>query len=338
MNDSPETILDSAGEPLLAAIRDADTDVFLSSPYVSRGVATQLANLARISRAHWRLLTNVNVAAIANGYLSTSGLRELLAAGVTVRHLPNLHAKAQIVDTFGIVGSANLTNAGLALGAGRNAELSVLLAPHQVSATRATLALWWDESENVDESALKWAESLAAALPSSEIPPRSSPVRSLELEVEQLLADARDSKRALWIKAQYGAPYPDLWRGPHWFSNPGPGKPSLTAGDLVLIYAKEIHGCYAVVEITNDAVYDPDFVSKNSGGNRDIGMRWPWVNRTRPRFTPDNLSVVGLDQIGVSPHALQGGRKRLTHNEFACGVRSLGRHTRDRDRSQNIHF
>ncbi|MGW6035043.1 phospholipase D-like domain-containing protein [Gordonia terrae] len=323
MDPSPETIIDSAGAPLFAAIRDADTDVFLSSPYVSRGVATQLANLARTSRAHWRLLTNVNVAAIANGYLSTSGLRELIAAGITVRHLPNLHAKAQIVDTFGIVGSANLTNAGLALGAGRNAEASVVLAPHQVSATRAMLALWWDDSEIVDESALERAESLAAALPSARKPSRSSPARTLELDVEHLLADARDADRSLWIKAQSGAPYPDRWRVPHWFSNPGPGKPSLKAGDLVLIYAKNIHGCYAVVEITDDAVHDPDFVSRNSGGNRDIGMRWPWVNRTRPRFTPDTLSVVGMDQIGVSPFALQGGRKRLTHNEFACAVRSL---------------
>lgn len=209
---------------------------------------------------------------MAGGYPSPDGLGRLIEANVIVRDMSNLHAKAYIADEFGLLGSANLTGAGMALITQKNAELSTVLSPQAVLSARSLCRCGGIHLIVVDD-ALSVAEAQAAEMPSSPAASVDRPQTSPALEVERLLAEARATEGALWIKAQSDAPRPDQWRKPYWFSNPGPGKPSLEAGDLALIYAKGIHGCYAVVEITDTATFDPDYVTENSGGDPEIGKR-----------------------------------------------------------------
>lgn len=127
------TVLLTTAEPeLMAAAKDAADLVALASPFVSIGVAQQLAREATRSVATWSLLTRLDPFAVAGGYLSTDGLRLLLEAGVEVRNAPRLHAKVYLVDReFGIVGSANLTGSGLGGSPNANLELSHRLDPPQ---------------------------------------------------------------------------------------------------------------------------------------------------------------------------------------------------------------
>jgi phosphatidylserine/phosphatidylglycerophosphate/cardiolipin synthase-like enzyme len=216
MSQASESVSTKAGDLLFAALNGASTDVFLSSPYLTKDVASRLASCARASTAHWRLLVCLDPVAIAGGFLSTGGLRELLNAGVMIRSVPHLHAKSYLIDfRCGLVGSANLTASGLGLATKPNAELSISLTPPQVSAARSQLALWWDTSVAVDEPAIAFAEETAAALPPA-APAHIDPTLpdALTLQTEQLLAEARDQGRELWMKAQWGAAHPDQWRQP----------------------------------------------------------------------------------------------------------------------------
>jgi phosphatidylserine/phosphatidylglycerophosphate/cardiolipin synthase-like enzyme len=135
---------------------------------------------------------------------------------VMIRSVPHLHAKSYLIDLrCGLVGSANLTASGLGLATKANAELSISLTPPQVAAARSQLALWWDISAAVDEPAIAFAEETASALPPA-APAHIDPTLpdALTLQTEQLLAEARDQARELWMKAQWGAAHPDQWRQP----------------------------------------------------------------------------------------------------------------------------
>lgn len=312
-----------AGSSLFEALRSARSGVSLSSPYLTVDVAHKISMIARGHEATWRLLTKLDPVALAGGYLSAAGLRSLLRADVSVRTHPRLHAKVYLADDFGLAGSANLTSSGLGLTARHNAELSVsLIAPEIIEAGRI-YDEWWSSATEVDEAALLRAEELASALPAT---PKSATVDAQETTdaaVERILTDARDPSRTLWIKAQNGAPSLEQWRHPHWFSSPARGRPRFAPGDLVLIFAKEARGAYAVLEVAGSASFDPDFVTVNSNGESWIGERWPWVTKTIPRIVPSELIVVTREQLGISPHSLQGGHKVLSLNEFATGVRAL---------------
>lgn len=120
------SLLTIAERELMDALRSASHRVSLASPFLSIRVAKQLADIANASTARRSLLTRLDAAAAAGGYLSTDGLRTLINAGVTIRHAPRLHAKVYLTDDrFGIVGSANLTGPGLGGFADPNLEMSV---------------------------------------------------------------------------------------------------------------------------------------------------------------------------------------------------------------------
>ena len=70
--------------------------------------------MQRGSCARGRLITALNVAAIEGGYLDPDGVEEFLVGGFAVRSLRNLHAKILLADdSWGLVGSGNLTVAGV---------------------------------------------------------------------------------------------------------------------------------------------------------------------------------------------------------------------------------
>ncbi|MGW0249878.1 phospholipase D family protein [Nocardia goodfellowii] len=310
------------------ALASAKRDVFLASPYLTIDLASRLAERAS-SKVKWRFITCLNPVATANGYLSIEGLQRLLDAGVQIGHHPRLHAKAYIVDEdFGLVGSANLTGVGLGTHTTSNAELSVLLDGEAIQETRRILVSWWTD-DLVDSDRLAQLAAEAADLPKAVryVPTNLGKAAPTGRDVEQLLADARDPERTLWVKAQHHDPYLDGWREHGWFSSSKRGKPGFRQGDLVLIYSKEAHGCYAVVEIADEPTFDPDYVAARSDLPDDTGERWPWVNTTLPRLVPAELEVVTYQEIGFSPQGLQGGHKRLTLSEFAMAVRVLAERT-----------
>lgn len=304
---------------LIDAIAGAKRDVVLVSPFLTMPVARELKRIKRASTAKWTLLTNLDPLAVAARVLSTNGLVDLLEAGVQVMHLPALHAKVFLADdSFGVVGSANLTGAGLGSAARSNVELSVRLRPDDVTDLRTTTASWIGAAEALTVREARRVEELARRIP--------RPPSRLTEDLEPATPPVSDGLPAvpaevsLWAKAQFGAPDWEQWRSPHWFSSRGDRRPGFAPGDLVVIYAKDAHDCYAVVEVTDEPTLDPEFVTDH----RDNGERWPWVNRTRPFLVPADGVTVSPLELGFTGQGLQGGHKRLDLSQFLTALDALG--------------
>lgn len=315
-------IVSVADELLLEELSKTSGDVVLVSPYLSFSVCGRIANLASKAAGNWRLITRRDPAAVNSGHLNVPGLRELLSAGVTLEHVDRLHAKAFLAgDDFGLVGSANLTERGLGSGHYPNVELGVRLAPAEVVATRSIITNWTcmpltladlDELEEEAKHLAKPARSRRAT-PEVDLP-----------NIDRLLADASDG-RTLWMKAEYGRRDPRRYRGEAWFASPGPTrKPSFKPGDLALIYAQSVHACYAVVEITDQPVFNPGFLLAE-GASATEAARWPWISHTLPRLVSNARATVTTAEVGVSARALQNGHVRVSLAGFATAVRALER-------------
>lgn len=298
----------------------------LVSPFLTMPIARELKRLHRESRADWTLITRLDPHAVAARVLSTNAVIDLIEDGVHVHDLPGLHAKVFLVDDdFAVVGSANLTGPGLGSAPRSNTELSVQLEPAQIPALAATVASWGYTARPVTIHDVRQVEEAARRLPRP-----SSPVPDLEpaLRPQPVLLPAIPADVSLWAKAQFGPPDWDQWRHPHWFSSRGDRRPGFAPGDLVVIYAKDAHACYAVVEVTDGPVLDPEFVTRH----RDNGERWPWVNRTRPFLVPDDGITVSPIELGFTGQGLQGGHKRLDLSQFLTAVDALSPEpTADRD-------
>lgn len=318
-------IVDEMGSELYEAL-DADPgQVTLASPFLSYAVAKELAARAADSEYYWYLLTRLDAHAAAGGYLSIAGLGLLLDAGVEIRNCTGLHAKAFVVGRrFAMVGSGNLTNAGLGFAQPSNRELAVRLPRSEVRRVQRILDEWWDEGSDVGADKLTALQKQVDSLPR---PPRGSHTpgelsnQDLAAVVEQILGDARDTDAGLWIKAVDGTPVPRDWDPDGWFSSHSGNRPGFAPGDLVLLYSKEQGGCVGVLEVLDEPAHDPEFVSEQIGV--ESGQRWPWVNTARPRLMPLADVVVSGDEMGVKRHGLQGGRMHIGLTEFAGVVRAL---------------
>ena len=151
------------------------------------------------------------------------------------------------------------------------------------------------------------------------------PVSALHL-AEQLLVDARDPDRSLWLTLEYGQPGLDNWRKQFRFASPKKGKPGFSPLDLVVICAKDTHDCYAVAEVTSDPEFQPaDYAAWTAAQDPGALERWPWINRTVPRLVPSTLMELKLDELGVKGQGLQNGDVRLEFDQFTAAVRGLAR-------------
>ncbi|MCR6647271.1 MAG: phospholipase D-like domain-containing protein [Cellulomonas sp.] len=312
-----DTVLTAAHDSLLELTADSPGDVRLASPFVSLPVATTLAARAASSPVSWSLLTNLDPVAIANGYLSPNGLRRLLDAGVAVRSHPSLHAKVYLAGSRGMTGSGNLTHAGLGVGSKPNLELSVMLAQDQVKAAEVAFDGWWNASVVVNEATLGDAEAHARKVPTV-VPPSPPPGRANVAQVAaELLAEARHVN--LWAKAVYGDAEAN-WEGDDlWIASSKRGRPTFAPGDLVLIYAKDLHVCDAIVEITAEAIWAPDIIAEDRP--QEDADRWPWLNWVRGRLWVASIDGIAPADLGFTPQGLQGGHRRLDLAEFAAAVR-----------------
>lgn len=318
-------IIPSAHQWLSKALETIDGDVLLTSPYLTTGVCRQVADSLAKSRFHGVVMTALDPSAVAGGYLTIQGLRDLLEAGIEVRHVERLHAKCFIVGSQAMLGSANLTGPGLGLLADKsNRELGVTLDASGREIARQEIVSWPARSitpHDLDEL-LTQAKSLSR--PSKPADSDLTPELASQ-QAEQLLIDARDTDRKLWLKLEYGKPALEGWRQPSYFASPKKGKPSFKPGDLVFICAKDTQECYAVVEVTSKPEFKPaDYIAAVDQSNVE---RWPWINRTKPRLVPDRLVKLTREELGVKSGGLQNGHVSLEFDQFTAGVRALARLT-----------
>jgi phosphatidylserine/phosphatidylglycerophosphate/cardiolipin synthase-like enzyme len=145
-------------DELLHQVQAAAATVRLASPFLSKPVSEEIATAVALTRASThRLLTAATPRSVASGVLSARGLCVLLDAGYEIRSIPNLHAKLSLVDdSWGIVGSGNLTAAGLGgeLIARANLELGVRLSARQIGVAIELFDGWWARAGEVTLDAL----------------------------------------------------------------------------------------------------------------------------------------------------------------------------------------
>ncbi|MFI7583437.1 phospholipase D-like domain-containing protein [Kocuria sp. M1N1S27] len=318
-------LIDTAEEWFEVAIADPDGDVVLTSPYLAFDVCRRIAEAAQASGVSWTLVTMLDPSAVANGYLSVKGLRLMLDSGVEIRHVERLHAKCFIVGHRAMLGSANLTGAGLGSSPTANRELGVELDQEQAASARAVIASWL--ARTVDRGDLDQLLERSKELTGTERTQRDrlDAVSALQL-AEQLLDDARDPARSLWLKLEYGEPSLEGWRGESRFASPKKGKPGFKPGDLVFICAQDTHDCYAVVEVGSDPLFQPaSYIEEMRETDPGVIDRWPWINYTKPRLVPVELMELKLSELGVKGQGLQNGHVRLEFDQFTAGVRALAR-------------
>ena len=97
-----------------------------------------------------RLLTALVASSVLARVLDPGALETLLDSGFELCSVPNLHAKLSLTDTsWGLVGSGNLTNAGLGSEGRANVELGVNLDAEQIASAAELFARWsgWRRSD-----------------------------------------------------------------------------------------------------------------------------------------------------------------------------------------------
>ncbi|MGO2081166.1 hypothetical protein [Glutamicibacter arilaitensis] len=318
-------IITAAIDWLKSAMDDSGGKWVMTSPFISPEICELIVQGLSKSEATCVIYTKLDPSAVASGFLSVRGMRSLIDAGVEVRHVDRLHAKCFAIGDNALVGSANLTGAGLGSSASANRGIGVELNLDETTTLRKEISNW--PSIMVTPRDLdvldKQAKNLTVDQKDSTIDLEN--YSQLQL-AETLLADARASGRGLWVKLEYGDPKIDGWQQESWFASPKKGRPSFKVGDLVFICAKETKDCYAVVEITTEAEKQPDdYIMWAETQDEGVAERWPWINRTVPRWVPDQLVELKLEEIGAKGQALQNGHVRLSFDQFTMGVRALAR-------------
>jgi hypothetical protein len=298
----------------------AEERIWLVSPFLTAPVATALvAATGESPSTQRRLLTNLDPRAVRCGSLDTEALSMLLSAGFRIRSMANLHAKVALVDSnWGLIGSGNLTGAGLGGEGGRgNYEMGTILAPTQFEEASEIVLDWWKRAAEVD------AEQIAAyaALPKlpkdpiGSLGPFVEPPRTAKLE-EILEEDpATATSRRYWINANYHDPGNEYWWRRNWVSDGG--NKSYDVDDLLVIYLGKTNKgpqlCPAVVRVAEVCSYDREFVL----AERDLEAadRWPYVTRTS--FVAEVPPTMGapLSLAGKTYLSVENGCE-LTREEF----------------------
>ena len=314
-----------ARRELLANIDAGHSRVWLACPFLSLPIAEELG-AASSRAAERRLLTALVSGGVQVGALSPAALRLLMDDGWQIRSIRNLHAKLSIVDrSWGLVGSGNLTNAGLGSTDKGNVELGVVLNAQQIDAASSIYEGWWREAEEVTDRDISRFEALPTQ--GSTAAPESAVGPALEMgdpaELETILGDD-DPERRLWVKANYHRRRPDgrEWWHRGWISDWR--KASYRRGDLILLYlGAKFDGprrCPAIVRVTRECRNDPLFVAEH---DPDARVRWPWVTDVECVYEVPIASGVPLDAFGVTPQGLQGGYKELSRAQFEAAAEYL---------------
>lgn len=314
-----------ARRELLANIDAAYSRVWLACPFLSVPIAEELA--AASSRdTDRRLLTALVSGGVQVGALSPAALHLLANDGWEIRTIRNLHAKLSIVDrSWGLVGSGNLTNAGLGSTDKGNVELGVVLSPQQIDAASSIYEGWWREADAVTDRDISHFDALPTHAFTATLESGVGPALEVgdPTDLQAILA-APDPAQRFWIKANYHRRRPDgrEWWHRGWISDWR--KASYRRGDLILLYlGAKFDGprrCPAIVRVTRECRNDPQFVAEY---DPDARARWPWVTDVECVYEVPIASGITLEAFGVTPQGLQGGYKELSRAQFEAAAESL---------------
>lgn len=138
-------------------------EVWLASPFLGAGVAELLAAVV-VGRQDAgklgtpRVLTTLTGEAFRSGYSSPAAMTALMEV-YDVRALSNLHAKVFIIDDWAMIGTGNLSAAGLD---GLNVELGMIVRGKVAAQARNAFDAWWAKASAVTRHDLALARSEAA--------------------------------------------------------------------------------------------------------------------------------------------------------------------------------
>lgn len=326
----PGRLLSFARGELLKRVEAANERIRLTSPFLSVGVADHLAEAAERSEAtDRRLITALVAGSVRVGVLDPAALLLLMEAGFDIRSIRNLHAKVSIIDrNWALVGSGNLTKAGLGGTARGNVELGVVLSGPQLAEAEDYYERWWTKAKPVSPGLLEEFDQIERV---GLNPTKAEDFGSVweapqteELERILLEDEATASERGYWIKSAYHSPEdPDWWtRG--WISDSQP--PKYEIGDLIVIYlGKENEGpqrCPAVVRVRSLPRKDSEWVVEHR--DEKAADQWPYVTETA--FVADVLPVTrgaDLASIRKTGRSVQRGNCGISREEFEVLARAL---------------
>lgn len=134
-------------------------NVVIFSPYLTSEVAEEIASLCEASTC--RICTNFETELFVTGASDIRTLRKLRELGCALLHLPRLHAKIYLGETFVLVGSQNLTRRGH-LG---NREASALVQDRETVADfRTRLEAWLALATPISDEAIDRMERFVAEM------------------------------------------------------------------------------------------------------------------------------------------------------------------------------
>ncbi len=312
------------------AVGGARSSVLLASPFLSWPIATQIADATR-HVPQKRLLTALDVFSVRAGVLNPRALRALHESGFEIATRANLHAKVALVDdSWGLLGSGNLTIAGLGPGesdaASANIELGVILDPSQRTDAHRMFAEWWSNARRVSLEEIAGLEQLPPFPRSARMivdgGPPVEPITSAR--IDEILAEAESEAlaRRYWVKAAYhtSARDPDAWWRGGWISDWR--DPRYRERDLVVLYLRAPKRCCpAILEVVEEPREDSAFVEAHSRGPAD--RKWPWVTRTDCIFDMAIDRAPPPSVFDVDTHGLQNGYRGITREQFARAARAM---------------
>ena len=335
-HEAPGALLQFARVELLAAVGRAEETIWLASPFLSRPIAKRLVESANRSKApEKRLLTALNPMSVRAGALDPAGLQLLRSAGFVIATISNLHAKVAIIDDqWGLVGSGNLTNAGVGPGgpaahkARANFELGVVLDSDQIARATRILGRWWQLATEVTPQLLAAYDALprfrrAQGHPIDQGPELLPPSNDW---VENFFAEdaSAASSRRYWMKAAYyrrGQDEDGWWRR-GWISDRR--RAPYRAGDLIVLYLGgdgSPQCCPSVLKVLAEAVEDSDFVQTHGRGAED--RKYPYVTRTECLFDIPIGQAPRPEAFNIDPRSTQPGYRGLSHQQFEAAVRAM---------------
>ncbi|HEX5608617.1 MAG TPA: phospholipase D-like domain-containing protein [Solirubrobacterales bacterium] len=311
---------------LLERIGSAKERVWLAGPFLTLPIAQRIAEAAERSGVSERkLLTALVARSVQVGVLDTEALEHLHDADFEISSIANLHAKVSLVDSsWGLIGSGNLTGAGLGGSRGGNHELGVLLDEAQAAAAYSVMARWWRKAKTVGPEEIERYAGLPklARSPIGDFGP-SLPVPEVTGLAQILAEDATTAaSRSYWVDANYHNPADESWWRRNWIS--GPRRASYQVGDLIFIYLTKRSGgpgaCAAAVQATTACRKDRQWVIDHR--DEEAAEQWPFVTETSfvaeiPAFPGVDLDVIGKSGMSVQGHC------SLTRPEFERIAREM---------------
>lgn len=326
----PGELVTYARTELLARIRGAEQRVWLASPFLSKPVAEEIVTAVEESSAgERRLLTALVAGSVQTRVLDPSALETILDSGFELCSVPNLHAKLSLIDTsWGLVGSGNLTNAGLGSEGRANVELGVFLDAEQIASAAELFARWWDGADPIGASIIaKYALLPRLKLTPGQPDDYGTPVGvGLPQSLEEILAEDELAAlgRGYWVKSNYQRHDDPTWWKRGWISDWR--QASYAIGDLIVLYlsAKD-NGpaiCPAVVRVTEHSQFAPEWIAGH--GDPEAAQQWPYRTMVELVGEVPIKSGARLEEFGLSGQSVQGGYCSITRQQFEEALRAMG--------------